>query len=189
MASLSSAASYAQQPLWKREKNPSVFSQLQPQLSSSTSRKRTKEFFLSAQAVSMFVPVSRRNLRLIAVAARRASGAEKLATEGPVQDEDDGEVYVKPQLPGEEPDFWEGPQFEILGFIVQYLWAFGVGVALIACFVAVRFYNEGASDFKETEVYKEAMESQGFVETPSDSKVFEEPPLQDAPAVAPESST
>jgi hypothetical protein len=32
-----------------------------------------------------------------------------------------------PQLPDPEtPDFWEGPQWEALGFFVQYMWAFGV---------------------------------------------------------------
>ena len=32
-----------------------------------------------------------------------------------------------PVLPDPEtPDFWEGPQWEALGFFVQYMWAFGV---------------------------------------------------------------
>jgi len=32
-----------------------------------------------------------------------------------------------PELPDPEtPDFWEGPQWEALGFFVQYMWAFGV---------------------------------------------------------------
>jgi hypothetical protein len=32
-----------------------------------------------------------------------------------------------PELPEPEtPDFWEGPQWEPLGFFVQYMWAFGV---------------------------------------------------------------
>jgi hypothetical protein len=33
-------------------------------------------------------------------------------------------------LPGDEPDFWEGPQWNALGFIVQYLWAIGIVVAV-----------------------------------------------------------
>ena len=53
---------------------------------------------------------------------------------------------------------------------------------LTGCFVAVRYYNEGASDFKETEVFKEAMEAQGFVESPSDSTIFDEPEPKDAPS-------
>jgi hypothetical protein len=32
-----------------------------------------------------------------------------------------------PELPDpEKPDFWEGPQWDALGFFVQYMWAFGV---------------------------------------------------------------
>uniref|UniRef100_A0A453H705 Uncharacterized protein n=1 Tax=Aegilops tauschii subsp. strangulata TaxID=200361 RepID=A0A453H705_AEGTS len=32
-----------------------------------------------------------------------------------------------PYLPDpEKPDFWEGPNMEVLGFFVQYMWAFGV---------------------------------------------------------------
>nr|DAD35325.1 TPA_asm: hypothetical protein HUJ06_005965 [Nelumbo nucifera] len=39
-------------------------------------------------------------------------------------DVDDG--YVVPELPGDQPDFWEGSQWDALGFFVQYLWAFGI---------------------------------------------------------------
>lgn len=35
------------------------------------------------------------------------------------------EEYDDPKLPGEEPDFWEGPKWETLGFIIRYMWAFG----------------------------------------------------------------
>ena len=31
-----------------------------------------------------------------------------------------------PKLEGLEPDFWEGPQWNALGFFIQYLWAFGI---------------------------------------------------------------
>lgn len=41
---------------------------------------------------------------------------------------DDG--YFLPELPGDKPDFWEGPQWDALGFFVQYLWAFGIGFAV-----------------------------------------------------------
>uniref|UniRef100_A0A803PKI5 Uncharacterized protein n=1 Tax=Cannabis sativa TaxID=3483 RepID=A0A803PKI5_CANSA len=37
---------------------------------------------------------------------------------------DDG--YFLPKLPGEEKDFWEGEQWDWLGFLVEYLWAFGI---------------------------------------------------------------
>jgi len=40
-----------------------------------------------------------------------------------------------PQLPDPEtPDFWEGPQWEALGFFVQYMWAFGVVFGVSASF-------------------------------------------------------
>ncbi|KDO41963.1 hypothetical protein CISIN_1g028069mg [Citrus sinensis] len=35
-----------------------------------------------------------------------------------------------PELPGLEPDFWEGPQWGAFGFFLQYLWAFGIVFAL-----------------------------------------------------------
>lgn len=37
-----------------------------------------------------------------------------------------------PALPGLEQNFWEGPQWDALGFFVQYMWAFGIvfGVTL-----------------------------------------------------------
>lgn len=41
---------------------------------------------------------------------------------------DDG--LVLPYLPGEKPDFWEGPQWDGLGFFMQYMWAFGIGFAV-----------------------------------------------------------
>lgn len=46
-----------------------------------------------------------------------------------VGDADDG--YFLPELPGDKPDFWEGPQWDALGFFVQYLWAFGIVFAVI----------------------------------------------------------
>ncbi|KAF0910234.1 hypothetical protein E2562_001426 [Oryza meyeriana var. granulata] len=47
-----------------------------------------------------------------------------------------------PELPDpEKPDFWEGPQWEALGFFVQYMWAFGVffGVSTSSPSIACRF--------------------------------------------------
>lgn len=41
---------------------------------------------------------------------------------------DDG--YFLPKLPGDEPDFWEGEQWDGLGFFVEYLWAFGFAFAV-----------------------------------------------------------
>lgn len=45
-------------------------------------------------------------------------------------DDDDG--YFLPELPGDKPDFWEGPQWDALGFFVQYLWAFGIVFAVLS---------------------------------------------------------
>lgn len=52
---------------------------------------------------------------------RLENGAELSSA---VDDVDDG--YFLPKLPGEEPDFWEGEQWDTLGFLVEYLWAFGI---------------------------------------------------------------
>ncbi|KAL3633062.1 hypothetical protein CASFOL_026046 [Castilleja foliolosa] len=96
---------------------------------------------------------------------------------------DDG--FVVPELPGDKPDFWEGPQFDGLGFFVQYMWAFGIVFALVACGIAVATYNEGATDFKETPVYKDAIQSRELLEEPdaSTSDVFESNPTEQAPSL------
>ncbi|KAF4353238.1 hypothetical protein F8388_014706 [Cannabis sativa] len=146
------------------------------------------------------------------------------ATGSAVNGVDDG--YFLPKLPGEEKDFWEGEQWDWLGFLVEYLWAFGIvfsdrtlpfinsvlslGVImvkkmhatilkpflavqlelpaaaykrLVACGVAVSTYNEGATDFKNTPVYKESVQSQELLEEPdaSNPDVFESNPTEVAP--------
>lgn len=57
------------------------------------------------------------------------------------------------------------------------------GLQLVACGVAVATYNEGATDFKETPVYKESMQSRELLEEPdaSNSDVFESNPTEEAP--------
>ncbi|KAL3824780.1 hypothetical protein ACJIZ3_020809 [Penstemon smallii] len=94
---------------------------------------------------------------------------------------DDG--FVIPELPGDKPDFFEGPQWDALGFFVQYMWAFGIVFALVSSGIAVATYNEGATDFKETPVYKEAIQSQDLLEEPDtpNSDVFESNPTEQAP--------
>ncbi|KAF2298758.1 hypothetical protein P3X46_017131 [Hevea brasiliensis] len=111
-----------------------------------------------------------------------ASKVENVGT-STVDVEDDG--YFLPKLPGDEPDFWEGPQWDALGFFVQYLWAFGIVFALIACGIAVATYNEGATDFKETPAYKESIQSRELLEEPeaSNSDVFESNPTEVAPSL------
>ncbi|KAI3454843.1 hypothetical protein Pfo_030841 [Paulownia fortunei] len=96
---------------------------------------------------------------------------------------DDG--FVMPELPGDKPDFWEGPQWDALGFFVQYMWAFGIVFALVACGIAVATYNEGATDFKDTPVYKESIQSRELLEEPdaSNSDVFESNPTEQVPSL------
>ncbi|KAF3438551.1 hypothetical protein FNV43_RR21314 [Rhamnella rubrinervis] len=108
-----------------------------------------------------------------------SGGVENVA--GPVVD--DG--YFLPELPGDKPDFWEGPQWDGLGFFVEYLWAFGIVFALIACGIAVATYNEGATDFKDTPIYKESVQSQDLLEEPgaSNPDVFESNPTEVAPSL------
>uniref|UniRef100_J3LS34 Uncharacterized protein n=2 Tax=Oryza brachyantha TaxID=4533 RepID=J3LS34_ORYBR len=91
-----------------------------------------------------------------------------------------------PELPDpEKPDFWEGSQWDALGFFVQYMWAFGVFFGLVACGFAVATYNEGATDFRETPSYKESVQTQEFPEESesSGSDVFEGNPTEVAPAL------
>ena len=49
------------------------------------------------------------------------------------------------RFPGLQPGLWEGPQWDVLGFLVQYLWAFGIvfavsPIALISAFSTFFFY-------------------------------------------------
>ncbi|RWR84979.1 hypothetical protein CKAN_01381900 [Cinnamomum micranthum f. kanehirae] len=94
---------------------------------------------------------------------------------------DDG--YMLPDLPGVEQDFWEGSQGDAFGIFVQYQWAFGIGYALIAYGIAVATYNEGATDFKQTPVYKESIQSRELLEESdaSSSDVLEGNPTEEAP--------
>lgn len=43
-----------------------------------------------------------------------------------------GDGYFLPDLPGNEPDFWEGSKWDVFGFVMQYLWAFGVVFAVFS---------------------------------------------------------
>ncbi|KAK1414288.1 hypothetical protein QVD17_30032 [Tagetes erecta] len=93
--------------------------------------------------------------------------------------------YVLPDLPGLEPDFWEGPQWDGFGFFVEYMWAFGIVFALISSGIAVATYNEGATDFKETPAYKESIQSRDLLEEPEASSpdIFESNPTEEAPSL------
>ncbi|KAL5544761.1 hypothetical protein UlMin_008545 [Ulmus minor] len=117
---------------------------------------------------------------------KRGGGPDNAADLGignAVSEANDG--YFLPKLPGDDPDFWEGEKWDALGFFVEYLWAFGIVFALIACGIAVATYNEGATDFKSTPVYKESVQSQEALEGPeaSNPDVFESNPTEVAPSL------
>ena len=54
---------------------------------------------------------------------------QQRSAEGEDVDDDDDDYFL-PELPGDKPDFWEGEQWDWLGFLVEYLWAFGVVFAV-----------------------------------------------------------
>lgn len=105
------------------------------------------------------------------------------STESPISSVDD--VVGMPELPGDEPDFWEGPQWDAFGFFIQYLWAFGVLFAIVACGVAAVTYNSGAKDLKETSAQKDSVESRKLLEGPdmAEPDVFESNPTEVAPSL------
>ncbi|XP_010471470.1 PREDICTED: uncharacterized protein LOC104751254 isoform X1 [Camelina sativa] len=101
-------------------------------------------------------------------------------------DPKDAPVYAIKDLPGLEADPWEGEKWDGLGFFVQYLWAFGILFALISGGLAAGTYNEGATDFKETPVYKEAIQSRDLLdeaESSNSEDVFESNPTEVAPSL------
>ncbi|KAL9265887.1 hypothetical protein AKJ16_DCAP11383 [Drosera capensis] len=142
---------------------------------------------------SVSLPLSSRTSQVASASKNwRGRGGRGWAPAAPEKEEekleeteivDDG--FVMPELPGMEPDFWEGEKWDNLGFFIDYMWAFGVGFALIACGIAVATYNEGASDFKETPAYKESTLSREALEGPeaSNSDVFESNPTEEAPSL------
>ncbi|CAK9268424.1 unnamed protein product [Sphagnum jensenii] len=139
----------------------------------------------SACNAGKIVSQGKQRRRSHVVGARNVSPGKKNTTVVPSQPEMTPEELAEyeklvSQLDGKQPDFWEGEQWNWLGFVLQYLWVFGFVVSIIACLVAVRTYNLGATDFKNTEVFKEALESQS-----SDfGESFSE--IEDAPSVVQE---
>eukprot|EP00245_Coleochaete_scutata_P016317 TRINITY_DN755_c0_g2_i1.p1 TRINITY_DN755_c0_g2~~TRINITY_DN755_c0_g2_i1.p1 ORF type:complete len:184 (+),score=27.40 TRINITY_DN755_c0_g2_i1:26-577(+) len=90
------------------------------------------------------------------------------------------DLSYRPKLPGDEPDMFEGPEWDWLGFVVEYLWAFGIVVAIVACLFAVRGYNDGAVDFRETAEFKATLKEDEFVNlSPADALLLDAPPLLD----------
>ncbi|KAG6554167.1 hypothetical protein Mapa_004083 [Marchantia paleacea] len=99
-----------------------------------------------------------------------AEAVESASPTLPVESSEADDMWMGKKLEGLEPDFWEGEKWEAFGFAIQYMWLFGVLISLVACGVAVRTYNTGATDFKDTAVFKEAMDSQ----VEMDSSVFDQ---------------
>eukprot|EP00897_Mesotaenium_endlicherianum_P004961 jgi/Mesen1/4493/ME000229S03513 len=92
-----------------------------------------------------------------------------------------GRPYRQKQ-PGDEPDFWEGAALDPLGFVLEYLWAIGIFVAIVGCIYAVKTYNAGADDFRETPAFKEASELlEEAAPAPPASTSAAQPLLDDAP--------
>lgn len=120
---------------------------------------------------------------------RTGTGSTSLKEDEPLNDEggvvENYEGYVLPDLPGLEKDFWEGPEWDAFGFVIEYLWAFGIVFALVSSGIAVATYNEGATDFKETPAYKESIQSRDLLEEPDASSpdVFESNPTEEAPSL------
>jgi len=132
---------------------------------------------------SPFSPASRHLGSLHVAFARNVPAERKSVAVTPAEPEmspADLKAYEEAcaKLEGTTPDFWEGDSWNLLGFIIQYMWVFGVAVSIIACLVAVRTYNLGATDFKNTEVFKEAIEYQV---DGGESSPFEESSNQEAP--------
>lgn len=76
----------------------------------------------------------------------------------------------------------------LLNFLWEDSYQFEFGIfswQLIACGIAVATYNDGATDFKATPVYKEAIQSRELLEEPeaSNSDVFESNPTEEAPSL------
>ncbi|XP_027923505.1 uncharacterized protein LOC114181287 isoform X1 [Vigna unguiculata] len=49
----------------------------------------------------------------------------------------------------EEPDFWEGPQWDLLGFFVKYSWIIGFGVAVCFSLYGCFTYQEPSKEVRE----------------------------------------
>lgn len=71
----------------------------------------------------------------------------------------------RPAMPGDEPDFWEGPKWDLLGFIAQYLWAIGIVLAAAASLYAVLSYNQ----LDITDGSEEKVEATSFSSTAPES--------------------
>ncbi|KAK9114898.1 hypothetical protein Syun_021695 [Stephania yunnanensis] len=155
---------------------------LHPQLISLTNR---SSFVAGARKISRTGRFDSRNRRGGATTTKEEEELLEAERDFGVSAGEIDDGFVMPDLPGKDPNFWEGPQWNGLGFFVQYMWAFGIVFAVIACGIAVVTYNEGATDFKQTPAYQESTQSQQLFEEPeaSNSDVFEGNPTEEAPSL------
>ncbi|GBG79254.1 hypothetical protein CBR_g29305 [Chara braunii] len=89
----------------------------------------------SLRAVSPWLMAAERERRGFVLRATRAPSPnvqdEEDKKKKKKEEEEEKEPFVRPKLPGDEPDFWEGEQWDWLGFVLQYLWAVGIVVAVL----------------------------------------------------------
>ncbi|EFJ07987.1 hypothetical protein SELMODRAFT_448213 [Selaginella moellendorffii] len=76
---------------------------------------------------------------------KQKSGAKSSSSSNPTPAPFPNDDYFDP---GMVPDFWEGPQWNWLGFILQYLWAIGIVVAVITCGILFVTYKPREADYR-----------------------------------------
>ncbi|GJP77032.1 hypothetical protein CLOP_g7466 [Closterium sp. NIES-67] len=102
---------------------------------------------------------------------KKAPGAVVFRTDDPLAGRD-----YRPPMPGDEPDFWEGSQWDLLGFVAEYLWVFGIVLAIVSSLYAVTSYNQddGVVETADSSVTVESS-------APSEADQLLEPFVDDAP--------
>ncbi|RDX77156.1 hypothetical protein CR513_42768, partial [Mucuna pruriens] len=129
--------------------------------------------------------VSTRTRRSLHVArAEKLSSESQPVSTAEIEEPLDDAVssYNYSDLPGQKPDFWEGPQWDWFGFFVQYSWIIGVPVAAILALTGCLTYDP-PKDLKQGAANKYSVQSgEVFVEPDVyDSDVFDSNPTEVAP--------
>ncbi|KAK2397603.1 hypothetical protein P8452_18533 [Trifolium repens] len=147
--------------------------------SSSSSRRRT----LHIVSAKKFSSRSRRNQPTTTTVDEESQPRNDI--EIPFYSDEDWPFEWRPPGTTKEPDFFEGDQWNTVGFIGEWLWILGGVFAVLGGGYAAINYNLGASDFKETPAYKESVQSQELLEQPetSESDIFESNPTEVAPSL------
>ncbi|KAK7314538.1 hypothetical protein VNO77_33064 [Canavalia gladiata] len=90
-------------------------------------------------------------------------------------------------IPGSEPDYWQGPQWDWLGTFVKYSWIIGFPVAVIVTLYGCATHRVIPKDLKQAAAMKgsESVESSELFEDPKtfDSDVFDSNPTEVAPSL------